>query len=484
MSELSQIHSLIEAGESEVLEWKRSTAQLPRAAETLCAFLNGDGGTVLLGVNDDGEIIGQEVSDKTRLDIAAVIRAIEPAPIISSSEILVSGNRYMILLKASSCPNFKPYLYRGRAYQWLGPSTSVMGQEELARLVRERPENETLWERRRVQGLRIEDLEAKEIVRVAKLGIETGRVPSDISFEPEELLRGFKLLSEYGEVTNAAAVLFAGSGFLSQRLVQSSLRLARFKGNNKSEFLDQNLVHGGAFHLLSEAEMFIRRHQPVAAMVVPDQLQIKQSPLIPNDALRETLTNALIHRDYSNPGGEASVAIFDDRMEIRNAGRLPSGIQLEALKSEHGSVLRNPLIAGVFYSAGLIESWGRGTLKTIELCKGAGLEEPVYEEGTSHVRVIFSAPFTSAAAYERSQSDKLQLDELQAQILGLLFAGKKTPMRELVDQLDSNERAIQRSLKGLIDLGFVRRHGRGRATGYLKALCVNISETPSPNQLM
>ena len=184
MSELSQIHSLIEAGESEVLEWKRSTAQLPRAAETLCAFLNGDGGTVLLGVNDDGEIIGQEVSDKTRLDIAAVIRAIEPAPIISSSEILVSGNRYMILLKASSCPNFKPYLYRGRAYQWLGPSTSVMGQEELARLVRERPENETLWERRRAQGLRIEDLEAKEIVRVAKLGIETGRVPSYISFEP------------------------------------------------------------------------------------------------------------------------------------------------------------------------------------------------------------------------------------------------------------------------------------------------------------
>ncbi|NQU50190.1 MAG: ATP-binding protein [Planctomycetes bacterium] len=148
------------------------------------------GGTLLFGVAPKGQILGQEVSDKTRLAIAEMLQAIEPAGHIPIQEIKVSAGRSLLILKAIPDSNFKPYLFKGRAYQRLGPATFEMSQEVLSRLVLERPENENHWERRRADGWEIEDLKASEIIRVAKLGIDARRIPSDVTLDPEELLRG------------------------------------------------------------------------------------------------------------------------------------------------------------------------------------------------------------------------------------------------------------------------------------------------------
>ena len=83
-----------------------------------------------------------------------------------------------------------------------------------------------------------------------------------------------------------------------------------------------------------------------------------ETPLIPPDAMRELLVNALIHRDYSIGGGAVSLAIFDDRVEVWSAGRYPNGITPESLTRWYLSVQRNPIIAEVFYRAGLVETWG------------------------------------------------------------------------------------------------------------------------------
>ncbi len=86
-----------------------------------------------------------------------------------------------------------------------------------------------------------------------------------------------------------------------------------------------------------------------------------EKPLIPPDALREIVLNALIHRDCSNAGGAVSLATFDDRVEVWSAGRLPSGGTRETLTRGHDSVPRNPIVAETLHRAGLIEMWGRGT---------------------------------------------------------------------------------------------------------------------------
>lgn len=114
-----------------------------------------------------------------------------------------------------------------------------------------------------------------------------------------------------GNILRAAVVLF-GKTFMPD-YPQCELRMARFRGVTKAEFMDQRQLRGPAFKLLEEAQLFCQRHFPLPARIVPEQLRRVERPLIPPDAMREILVNALIHRDYSIAGGAVSLAIFDDR---------------------------------------------------------------------------------------------------------------------------------------------------------------------------
>jgi ATP-dependent DNA helicase RecG len=114
-----------------------------------------------------------------------------------------------------------------------------------------------------------------------------------------------------------------------------------------------------------------------------------ETPLIPPEAMREILVNALIHRDYSIVGGAVSLAIFDDRVEVWSAGTYPKGITPASLARSHLSIQRNPIIADVFYGTGLIEKWGRGTNRVIEMCRTSGIPAPKFEEITGAVVVTF-----------------------------------------------------------------------------------------------
>jgi ATP-dependent DNA helicase RecG len=190
-----------------------------------------------------------------------------------------------------------------------------------------------------------------------------------------------------GKILQAAVVLF-GKNFLPD-YPQCELRMARFKGTDKTEFLDQRHIRGPAFKLLEEGELFCQRHFPLPGRIEPGKLQRVDRPLIPPDAMREILVNALIHRDYAIAGGAISLAIFDDRVEVWSAGRFPPGITPESLTRAHLSVQRNPMIAEVFHRTGLIEKWGRGTNRVAAMCREAGVKAPQFEEITGAAVVTF-----------------------------------------------------------------------------------------------
>ena len=191
-------------------------------------------------------------------------------------------------------------------------------------------------------------------------------------------------------ILQAAVVLF-GKGFMPD-YPQCELRMARFRGLDKTEFMDQKNVRGPAFKLLEEAEVFCQRHLPLPGKIVPGKLQREDRPLIPPDAMREILVNALIHRDYSNAGGAIYLAIFDDRVEVWSTGTFPTGTTPEMLSREHKSILRNPIIADVFHRAGLIEKWGCGTNRVIEMCRKAGIRAPQFHEIAGSAVVKFHVP--------------------------------------------------------------------------------------------
>ncbi len=127
---VDDIRSLLcNEGESFTVEFKKSTGQLRAAAETLCAFLNGSGGTLLFGVTDAKQMIGQQVTDKTRRNIAVVIGQITPVPKIRCHYIEMESGRHIIALEVFPQPAHQPYTFNGKAYHRIESSTHVMPRD-------------------------------------------------------------------------------------------------------------------------------------------------------------------------------------------------------------------------------------------------------------------------------------------------------------------------------------------------------------------
>jgi len=142
----NELERLTQKGESETIEFKKSTAQLRRAMETLCGMLNGNGGRVLIGITPQGRIVGQAVSDKTLREVVDLLRRFEPSATITQARINVDDGKEVLILEALPDPTQRPYTFDGRPYQRIGPTTSVMPQENYHRLLAERPNSRTRWE--------------------------------------------------------------------------------------------------------------------------------------------------------------------------------------------------------------------------------------------------------------------------------------------------------------------------------------------------
>ena len=325
----------------------------------------------------------------------------------------------------------------------------------------ERAHSRARWENQPAREYEISELDHEEILRTVRLGIAAGRLPESTGNDVPDILERLELFKK-GSLNNAAVVLF-GTRFMPD-YPQCQLRMARFRGVDKSEFLDQRQLEGHAFTLLDEAMLFLRRHLPVAGRIVPGLFEREDEPLFPLEALREALVNAFCHRDYTIAGGAVSLAIYDDRLEIWSDGILPFGLKPEDLKREHSSRPRNPLIAKVFYLRGVIERWGRGTQKIVELCVKAGHPEPEFGEQAGSVWVRFLP--SGYIAPHRVAHD---LTDRQRELLQILANHGALPLREIRKSLAAppSDRMIQEDLAHLRRLGLVSSSGRGRGAMYL-----------------
>lgn len=458
--DLRDLKKIVQKGESETVEFKKSTAQLRRAGETLCAMLNGRGGRVLIGITPEGKMIGQQVSDKTQRDIAEELAKFEPSSRIEIERIEVKPGREVVVLSARPNAETMPCVFAGRPYQRVGSTTSPMPQETYQRLLMDRSHGRSRWENQPTEKYGLADLDREEILRTVRLGIEVGRLPEATGGNIPDILDRLGL-RQGKRLLNAAVVLF-GTLFLPD-YPQCQLRLARFRGTTKSEFIDNRQFYGHAFHLLDEAMTFIMRHLPIAGHFRTGRLERVDEPLFPVAALREALVNAFCHRDYTITGGSVGVAIFDDRLEIWSDGTLPFGLKVEDLKRNHRSLPRNPLIADTFFRRRLVERWGRGTQMIIELCVKAGHPEPEFmeESGAFCVRFLPSGYI----APHRVAHD---LTERQREILQVLSQQPSMPLREIRARMKDppSDRRMREELLHLKRLGLISSEGYGRGSNW------------------
>jgi len=193
-------------------------------------------------------------------------------------------------------------------------------------------------------------------------------------------------------------------------------------------------------------------------------------PLYPPLATREALANALCHRDYAMGGGSVGLAVYDDRLEVTSTGSLHFGLTPDDLFDQHESRPWNPLIARTFYRRGIIEEWGRGTLKMAEAAISAGLPRPEIEDVGDCVTVRFRTPVDARAKLIAGEtrlagSAKIvSLNEHQRTILDLLIRAEcPLALREIHARLPATMtvRQVRRATARLKALGLAETAGRG-----------------------
>jgi ATP-dependent DNA helicase RecG len=176
--------------------------------------------------------------------------------------------------------------------------------------------------------------------------------------------------------------------------------MARFRGNDKTEFIDNQRAYGNFFTLLDAGMAFFFKHLSLSGKIVGFTREEKLE--IPAEALREALTNALCHRQFHNTSSSVGIAIYDDRVEIENTGHLPDELTVETIKQSHHSFPQNPTIADVLFKTTFLENWGSGVGRMVDACREANLPEPEFNQNAAFVWVTFKR--TTINAYNHTSS--------------------------------------------------------------------------------
>jgi ATP-dependent DNA helicase RecG len=458
-------------GELKTVEFKSTTADLKGACQTLCGFLNHEGGVVLIGVKNDGRLVGQTVTDRTRQEIANEIKKIEPFASVEVNYVPFGEKKSVISLKVL-VGTHRPYVYDARPYQRIESTTCTMPQYVYERLLIEREQLNHTWERFNADKYTLSDLDHNLILSVIHKSVKEQRLAEMSMREDIPIVLQKLELIEHGHIKNAAVALF-GKKFLPN-YPQCHLKMARFKGVDRHEFLDNEQLYGNIFELLDRAMLFINRHLPVAAKIVPGQLERVEKPLIPLEAIRESLINAFCHRNYSTHGGSIKLAIYDDKMEVINTGGLLPGVTLEKIKQGF-SELRNPLIADILFRCRLIEGWGRGIKEIIKECIEAGDPEPQFECDEYYFQVIFKFPINmkpEVILIDQTSKAFEKLNDRQKAIVKILSETTESRAADIMARLGQSfsERTIRRDLVALKKLGIIDSSGHAwTAVWFLKS---------------
>ena len=484
--DINDIKELIARDESRVLELKKTTGELIKGMQTLCAFLNSDGGWLFFGITPKLEILGQNVTDNTQQEIAHEMTKIEPA-ISLPIEIIDIPEREGFCVIGVHCDAARfgdaPYTYDGRAYYKVESTTVQMPRSMFEERLRRSNPSRFAWESQTPDNLHLDDLDESRIKGGVAYGVEKGRMPaSAITENAMSLLDKFGMI-EGNKLKNAAAALFIKR---PTSYPQFLLRMARFRGNEKKDFIDNMRVKGNFFELLDAGLSFLFKHLNQSGVV--KGLRREEQLEIPIEALREALTNALCHRLMDSPSGSVGISVFDDRVEIENTGHLPNELTTETIKQPHRSYPQNPIIADALYMTAFLESWGTGVSRMVDACKAVGLPEPEYGTDGGFVWITFMRPnsVTNLDTFinkkqiesENNSTDGVkdgvkdsvkdgvkQPSDIQRHLIYMMKLNPYITTKELAQKTNIKFRTLQRYISQLQSMGILVRKG-SRKDGY------------------
>ena len=441
----------IRRGESQTLELKRDLSDNPlKYVRTAVAFANGRGGRIVLGVDDSHEIVGLEGDPWRVADVAVdtIMNRCEPQVPVESYVVTVDG-KDLAVLEVSPGQN-RPYHLKSSG---IGNSTYVR-ISATTRLADEERLRDLMLEGRRASYDALDhtgivlDPGSPEVTSMCSYlsGRGSGR------FDATRLANmGLIREGHEGYIPTRAFMMLSTNPF-----PHAMVQCARFRGQDRTVFLDRKEYGGNLMEQVEAATGFILNYLPCRAEI--GAVYRKDIFEIPQEAEREAVANAEPNRCSTNERGTVRVALYDDRLEVTSPGGIPFGMTVDEAMSGR-SRPRNPVISRFFREAGLVEGWGSGLGRIVTACREAGLPDPVMSDNGDEVRLTI---FRSEGEGETSidHGDMEELDEM----LEMMVSCPDIRIDSLSESLGVSKATVNRMISRAKSAGFLRRVG-SRKTG-------------------
>ena len=396
--------------------------------KTVSAFSNYNGGTILFGIDDDGNVKGLPDVKQSCLDIENKINdSICPQP---DYTIEVQQDHTIKLSVKSGVQ--KPYLYKSKAYKRNDTATIEVDILELSRLILEG------------KNIRFEELPCKDQELSFEILYRKLREHIQINTFNQDTLKTLNLYDNDNGYNNAAGILADKNHF-------PGIDIMKF-GENIS--IIQKRV---TFENMSILEVYDKTIDVFRDYYQYEEIQgsdRKTVEKIPEAAFREAVANALIHRTWDMES-EIRISMFDDRIEIVSPGGLPSGITEDEYLAGKLSVLRNRILANVFYRLGFVEIFGTGIIRIKQLYK-EGLSKPDFEVSENTIKTVLPI-------FEKD----LDLTEDERVVYKTLSKIMLKSISEIAPYVPFGKSKTTQLLKNMGKKGIITVEGKGRGTKYI-----------------
>ena len=395
--------------------------------KTVSAFANYDGGQIIFGVTDNGKPTGLTDPVKACLDIENKINdSIRPQP---QYELAVQESDKTVILTVEPGRN-KPYKYRSKAYRRNDTATIEVDELEFTRLV--------------LQGKNInyEDLPAEKQDLTFRSLENKAKQEIGIAALNKDVLKTLNLYSDSKGYNHVAEMLADDNNY-------PGIDIARF-GESISIILKRaTFEHESVLDELEKAVAVYRDYYQYEEVQGMDRVKVET---IPEEAFRETIANALIHRTW-DVNAQIRVLMFDDRIEVSSPGGLPAGLSEEEYLKGNVSILRNPILGNIFYRLHIVEILGTGIVRIKEAYKNSD-KKPVFKIFENSINVIL--PVMSS----------LDLTEDEAAVYKVLSKTLPKSISEITDAVPFGKSKTTELLKRLGEKKIVSIIGNGRGTKY------------------
>lgn len=434
--------------ESQNVEFKKSWRD--EYLQWVCGFANAQGGTLYIGVDDYGNIVGLDKAKKLAEDIPnKIVSLMGIVPDVNICK--KSGLEYLeIVVKPS---NVAISLNGGYHYRCGATKQELRGTALQQFLLKKLGMS---WDDVVCDGATLKDIDRKAITYFLEKAIDVQRLPvGSLRMPTESVLKNLNLVNEDGLLKNAAILLFGKNP--SKFFTSVEFKIGRF-GKDETDLMFQDLIDGNIIQM-TDRVVAILKSKYLISPIHYEGLQRIEPLEIPEDALREAIFNSIVHKDYL--GADIQMKVYADRILLWNEGNLPEGFTMDDLLGEHTSRPRNKNIANAFYRAGFIESWGRGIQKIKAGFESAGLAVPSFQATMGGMMVCILRRVNPYENPHVNPHEKPYVNEsgLDAQIIAEIQRNAKITIQALAELCGKNRDTIRVHLKDMQQKGVVKRVG-------------------------